>query len=161
MVLDAARQINQSSLSMENAKFEQESGIELVIVKRGLWSMQNTFKNKSIEQYFLCLLNNDLTYSLNKNQNEFIKQIIHDDKIHITTNNQFYNYSNYEKAILLIVSTSTLALMTDTSYNQNNIQNMFFNFITNYDTSELPNIVNSQWYKNKNIRLTSNGILIN
>jgi len=159
-VLLAIKQIDQSSLSAENEIFERESGIQLVIVKRGLWSMQDNSKNKSIELYFLSLLNNDLVYSVNNNQNEFVTQIVQDNKIHIITNNQFNDFSDYEKAILLIVSTSTLALMTDTEYDQNNIKNMFFNFITSYDTEELPNIVKAQWYKNKNIILTSDGILV-
>ncbi|MCL2211994.1 MAG: hypothetical protein FWB95_08745 [Treponema sp.] len=156
----AASQINKTSLSTENANFEKESGIELVLVKRGLWSMQDFSKNKAIKNYFLSLLNNDLTYSLNNSQNEFVKQTIQDDKINIITNNKFNNYSNYERAILLIVSTSTLALMTESNYNPNNVKNMFFKFITCYDTRELPNIVNAKWYKSKNIILTTDGIII-
>ena len=123
--------------------------------------MQNTFKNKSLEKYFISLLDNNLTYSLNNNQNEFVKQIIQGEKINIMTNNQFINYSNYERAILLIASTSTLALMSDTSYNQSNTKNMFFKFIESYDSRDFPNIANAQWYKNKNITITADGILIN
>ena len=157
----ASRQIDDSTLSIENAAFEQESGIQLIVVKRGLWSMQNSFKIKSIELYFLSLLDNSLTYLLNTNQNEYVKQTIQNEKIIITTNNRFNNYSDYERAILLIASTSTLALISDTSFNQRNTQNMFFSFIDSYDSREIPNIVNSQWYKNKNITITANGIIIN
>ena len=156
-----AGQINQSSLSPENTLFEQEYGIELVWVKRGLWSMQDTFRNKTINQYFLSLLDNTLTYSLNNNQDEFVKQVIQNDKINIIVRNQFSHFSDYERAILLIASTSTLALMSDTNYNQNNVPNMFFNFIASYSAREIPNIVNAQWYKNKNITITGDGVLIN
>jgi len=154
-------QIDKSTLSTENTAFEQESGIELVVVKRGLWSIQNSFKIKSVKHYFLSLLDNSLTYLLNTNQNEYVKQTIQNEKIIITTNNQFNNYSDYERAILLIASTSTLALISDTNFNQRDTQNMFFNFIHNYDLKEIPNIVNSQWYKNKNITITDDGIIIN
>jgi len=157
----ASNQINQSSLSAENEQFEQDYGIKLVIIKRGLWSMQNTYKNKSMEQYFLNLLNNNLTYTLNNDQDEFVKQVVQDDNINIIVKNQFSNYSDYERAILLIASTSALALLSDTGYNQNNVSKMFFNFIESYDTSELPSIVNSQWYKNKRITIKGDGIFIN
>jgi len=123
--------------------------------------MQNSFKNKSIEHYFLSLLDNNLTYLLNTSQNEFVKQTIQNEKILIVTNNQFNSYTDYERIILLIASTSTLALMSDASYNQRNTQNMFFSFIDSYDSRDIPNIVNTQWYKNKNITITSDGIIIN
>jgi|GEM_PF-6103023 len=159
-VIVANKQINQSALSIENEIFEQEYGTELVFVKRGLWSMQDSFSNNSIKLYFINLLDNNLTYSLKNNQDEFVKQVNKDDKINIFVNNQFSNYSIYEKAILLIVSTSTLALMSDRSYNQKNVPNMFFNFIDSYDAKEIPNIINSQWYKSKNITITDDGIII-
>ena len=160
-VLAASNQIDRSELSADNAAFEQDTGIRLVVVKRGLWSMQNSFRNNTINKYFLSLLDNNLTYSFNNNQNELVRQIIHDEKINIIANNQFSFFSDYEKSILLIASTSTLALMSDAGYNQNNVPNMFFNFINSYDAADIPGIVNSQWYKNRNITITTDGILIN
>jgi hypothetical protein len=79
---------------------------------------------------------------------------------HIVINAQFQDFTEYEKAILIIASTSTLALLRDTNFNQNEVQNMFFRFIEGYDENDISNIVNAQWFKDKNITITNNGIII-
>lgn len=64
-VLLANKEINATVLSTENEYFQQAAGINLAYVKRGLWSMQSTFKNKTIEKYYRSLLDNRLTFVLN------------------------------------------------------------------------------------------------
>jgi hypothetical protein len=127
-VMQAGSEINQSVLSVENEKFKQEYGIELVIVKRGLWSMQSTFKNSMIELYYRSLLDNRLVFSFDSIRKEFAQQRITGDMISITINGQFQDFSEYEKAILIIASTSTLALLRDTNFKQDEVPNMFFRF---------------------------------
>ena len=160
-VLKASSEINKSVLSAENEIFQQESGINLIVVKRGLWSMQNSYKNKMINTYFNSLLNNQLVYSINNDQEEYAKQSFSGNNINISIKiSQNQNYTDYEKAILVIASTSTLALLRDTNYNKSNIPRMFFNFIQSYDDNDIPGITNTQWYKDKSISLTDNGIII-
>jgi len=159
-VLQASREIDQSTLSSENENFQKESGINLTVVKRGLWSMQNTYRNSSIEIYYKSLLVNDLVFSLNNDQRELVRQNINGNDINIAINRQFQNYSEYEKEILLIVSTSSLALLRDNTFNRNDIPQMFFRFINEYDTREIPGIINAQWYKDRNITITNDGIII-
>ncbi|MCL2186958.1 MAG: hypothetical protein FWB86_14085, partial [Treponema sp.] len=118
VVLQAMREIDQSTLSFENENFQSESGIDLTVVKRGLWSMQNTYRNNSIKMYYRSLLVNDLVFSLNNDQRELVRQNINGNNINITINTQFQNYSEYEKAIFLIVSTTSLALLHDTTFNR-------------------------------------------
>jgi hypothetical protein len=164
-MLGASKTIDKSSLSIENEKFQEEAGLNLIHVKRGLWSMQNTFKNKFIAHYFENLLDNRIEYSIDNSQEEFAKQIISDEKINISINtNIFQTYSGYEKAILLIASTSTLALFQDASYNKLQTKDMFYNFIysySNYEPATVPKIIEANWYKQKSISLTDNGIIIN
>ena len=52
-------EIERSVLSVENESFQQETEINLTIVKRGLWSMQSSFRNSAIDMYFRSLLNNN------------------------------------------------------------------------------------------------------
>ena len=160
-VLQASREIDQSVLSIENEKFQQESGINLTWVKRGMWSMQNTFRNRLIEMYYRSLLSNDLVFIINNNQRELAKQSINDNNINIVINNQFQNYLEYERFVLLIASTSSLALLSDTNHNKNEITNMFFRFINEYNDGSIPGITNAQWFKDKNITITNDGIIIN
>ena len=159
-VMQASNEINRSVLSIENENFQQEYGIELIFVKRGLWSMQSTFKNSMIELYYRSLLDNRLVFSFDSAVREFAQQRIIDDEINIVINGQFQNFTEYEKAILIIASTSTLALLRDTNFNQNEVQNMFFRFIETYDKEDIPNIVNAQWFKDKNITIINNGVII-
>jgi len=161
-VMQAINEIDASSLSSENEDFQQKAGIKLIVVKRGLWSMQSTFKNSMMNSYYKKLLDNSLVYSLDENQKEYVQQKTLDNVINITVNNQFQSYTEYEKAILLIASTSTLALLNDPNFNKKEIPNMFFKFIESYDAREIPGIVNAQWYKKKDISITDNGgIIIN
>jgi len=159
-VWQANNKITASTLSSENEDFQQKTGINLTSVKRGLWSMQSTFKNNMINSYFENLMDNNLIFSLDENQKEYAQQKTVDNIINITINNQFQSYTAYEKAILLIASTSTLALLNDPKFKKNEIPKMFFKFIESYDTNELPDIINSQWYKNKEILITDDGIII-
>ena len=159
-VMQASSEINKSVLSIENENFQQEYGIELIIVKRGLWSMQSTFKNSMIELYYRSLLDNRLIFSFDNVKREFAQQRIIDDRISIVINGQFQNFTEYEKAILIIASTSTLALLRDTNFKQDEVLNMFFRFIDEYDKRDIPNIISAQWYKDKNIIITNDGIII-
>jgi len=161
-VWQASNEIDASSLSSENEDFQQKAGIRLILVKRGLWSMQSTFKNSMINSYYKKLLDNNLVYSLDENQKEFAQQKTVDDIIHITINNQFQYFTEYEKAIILIASTSTLALLNDPNFNKKEIPNMFFKFIESYDAKEIPGIIYTQWYTKRDILITDNGgIIIN
>jgi len=159
-VLQAIGEIDRSALSIENENFQQEYGIELIVIKRGLWSMQSTFRNSMIQLYYRSLLDNRLVFSFNSDIKEFAQQVIIDDRINIVINGQFQDFTEYEKAILIIASTSTLALLRDTNFNQDKVQNMFFRFIERYDEKDIPNIVNAKWFKDKNITTTNNGIII-
>jgi len=159
-IMHVNNKIEKSSLSEENKIFEKESGIELIVVKRGLWSMHNYSKNKVIYSYYESLLNNTLIYLLNIDQKEFVQQSFINETIRIQFNNQFQEYTEYENAILLITATSALALLKDSSFNKNEISNKFFDFIKSYNENELKNIIEAQWYKNKNITITDNGIII-
>jgi hypothetical protein len=161
-VIGVGSAIDKSVLSAENEKFQEEAGLKLIVVKRGLWSMQDAFRNKKITLYYESLLDNRLEYSIDNTQEEFAKQIVSDNEIKISINiNIFQAYSAYEKAILLIASTSTLALLQDTSYNKQQIPNTFFNFIDTYDLSEVPDITASAWYKQKSVTINDSGIIIN
>jgi hypothetical protein len=160
-VWQANSEINRTVLSAENEVFQQETGINIASVKRGLWSMQSTFRNGMINSYFKSLMDNRLVFSVNGNQREFAQQDIRDnDEIGVSVNNQYQNYSEYEKLIMLIASTSTLALRRDINFNQNEVPNMFFKFIKSYDERDIPGITKAQWYKDKNITVTDNGIII-
>jgi len=159
-VWKAMNEINASSLSSENEEFQQKAGINLTVVKRGLWSVQSTHKNTMITSYYKNLLDNNLVFSLVENQKEYAQQKTIENKIIITVNNQFQSYTAYEKAILLVVSTSSLALLNDPNFKRNEIPNMFFKFIEEYEAEGLPDIINSQWYKNKEILITDNGGII-
>jgi hypothetical protein len=159
-VMQASSEINQSVLSVENENFQQEYGIELIIVKRGLWSMQSTFKNSMIELYYRSLLDNRLVFSFDSIRREFAQQRIIDDMISIVINGQFQNFTEYEKEILIIASTSTLALLRDTNFKQDEIPNMFFRFIDEYDKTDIPNIISAQWFRGKNIIIANDGIII-
>jgi hypothetical protein len=160
-VWNAVNEINASGLSAENEMFEQRTGIKLIYVKRGLWSMQSAYKNSMIDLYFKSLMNNSLVYSVNESKNEFVQQTITEGTINIVTNNRLQNYTDYEKAILLIASTSTLALLRDSNFNKNEVPNMFFKFIGEYDAKDIPGIINAQWFKSKNITVTSDSVIIN
>lgn len=163
-VLSAIGQINKSELSAENEIFQQETNIQLIVVKRGLWSMQNQYKNKMIQSYFNKLLNNQLMYSVDNTQNEFAKQIVTENIKIFINGNIFQNYTDFEKEVLLIASTSTLALIEDTKFNKKEIPNMFFKIIKEYDEPsmnyDISGIINSQWYKEKKLILTDNGIIL-
>jgi len=159
-VLHAINEINASVLSAENEKFQQDSGIDLTVVKRGLWSIQSTNKNSMIELYYKSLLDNNLVFSMDDSKTEFAQQKTVGNTICITINSQNLPYTKHEKAILVIVSTSTLALLNDPNFNKNEIQNMFFKFIGEYDANEIPGIINAQWFKNKKILITDDGGII-
>jgi hypothetical protein len=160
-VLLANNEINSSVLSVENDNFQQKAGINLTVVKRGLWSMQSTYRNSMIEFYYKSLLDNRLVYLMDDDKKEFAQQrAIIDNTISIIINSQFQLYTEYEKAILLIASTSTLALLNDPNFNRNEVSNMFFKFIGEYDAKEIPGIINAQWFKNRNIVITDIGIII-
>jgi hypothetical protein len=159
-VMAANNEINKSTLSVENENFQQEAGINLTIVKRGLWSMQSTYKNSMIELYYKSLLDNRLVYSVDNSKNEFAQQNHNNDAISIVINGQYQDYTEFEKAILLIASTSTLALLRDSNFNKNGVPDMFFKFIGEYDPSEIPGIINAQWFKNKSITIIDDSIII-
>jgi hypothetical protein len=159
-VLKAANEINASVLSAENESFQKEAEINLTIVKRGLWSMQSTYKNSMIELYYKSLLDNRLVYSVDNSKNEFAQQNHNNDTIGIVINGQYQDYTEFEKAILLIVSTSTLALLRDSNFNKNEVPNMFFKFIGEYNPSEILGIINAQWFKNKSITIIDDSIVI-
>jgi len=160
-VLQAINEINASVLSAENENFQQKTGIELIVVKRGLWSTQSTHKNSMIKLYYKSLLNNNLVFSEDDNKKEFAQQKTIDNIIYITINNQYQSYTKYEKEILLIASTSTLALLNDSNFNKNEIPNMFFKIIGDYEAESIPGIINAQWFKSKKILITDeHGIII-
>jgi hypothetical protein len=159
-VLLANNEINASVLSAENENFQQKAGINLTVVKRGLWSMQSTYKNSMIKLYYKNLLDNRLVFSVDDSKKEFAQQKTIDNTISIIINNQYQYYTEYEKAILLIASTSTLALLNDSSFNKKEVPNMFFKFIEEYDAIEIPGIINAQWFKNRNILIVDCGIII-
>lgn len=160
-VLQAINEINASVLSAENENFQQKAGIDIIVVKRGLWSMQSTYKNSMIKLYYKSLLDNNLVFSLDDSKKEFAQQKTIDNIINITINSQYQNYTAYEKAILLIASTSTLALLNDSNFNKNEVPNMFFKFIGEYEAERLPGIINAQWFKNKKLLITDDhGIII-
>jgi len=159
-IMSVNKEIIASVLSSENEDFQNKSGINLTYVKRGLWSMQSSYKNKMINFYFKSLMDNSLVYSLDENGKELAQQKITENTISIVINNQFQNYTEYEKSILLVAATSTLALLNDDNFNKNEVPNMFFNIFKHYDTEEIPGIINSQWYKDKKIVITNNGIII-
>ena len=160
-VMAANGEIGRSVVSAENEDFQEKSGLNLVIIKRGLWSAQNTYWNKSIKKYYLNLLNNDLIFSLEQEQKEFALQVFQDDKTKIIINNQYQNYTGIEREILIITSTSCFALFSDDNYDQKNIPNMFFRIINGYSRNEIQGIIKSQWYKDKNVTVTKDGIIIN
>jgi hypothetical protein len=153
-----------SVLSDENKLFQQESGISLTFVKRGLYSVNYEYQNSMIELYFGCLLNNYLVYVVDDSKAEFAQQRITEDTIWITINGQFQGYTYYEKCVLLVASTSALALLHDPDFNKNEIMNVFFNIIRDYnatnDGNGMPNILNAEWFKNRNFMLTDDSILI-
>jgi hypothetical protein len=157
----AIAEIDKSVLSEENEIFQQEANVELIVVKRGLWSTQNTYRNKMIEHYYKSLLTNNLEYSINKSQEEFAKKTAINDKIKISINDNIFNeYTGYEKALLIITSTSALALLGDENFSKEQIPNMFFKFFDEYDASEFPGIANAEWYKAQKIKITDDGIII-
>jgi len=160
-VLQAINEINASVLSAENEDFQQKAGIELIVVKRGLWSAQSTHKNSMIKLYYKSLLDNHLVFSIDDSKKEFAQQKTIDNIINITINNQYQSYTKYEKEILLIASTSALALLNDSAFNKNEVPNMFFKIIGDYDAKEIPGIINAQWFKNKKLLITDDhGIII-
>jgi hypothetical protein len=160
-VLQAINEINASNLSVENENFQQKAGINLIVVKRGLWSMQSTYKNSMINLYYKSLLDNHLVFSVDDSKKEFAQEKTIDNIINITINSQYQNYTAHEKAILLIASTSTLALLNDTNFNKKEVPNMFFKFIGDYAPEEIPGIINAQWFKNRKILITDDhGIII-
>jgi len=159
-VLQAINEINASVLSAENENFQQKTGIELIVVKRGLWSAQSTYKNNMIKLYYKSLLDNNLVFSVDNSKKEFAQQKTIDNIINITINNQYQNYTKYEKEILLITSTSVLALLNDSNFNKNEVPNMFFKIIGDYDPAEIPGIINAQWFKNKKILITDDHSII-
>jgi hypothetical protein len=160
-VLQAINEINASALSAENENFQQKAGIELIVVKRGLWSAQSTHKNNMIKLYYKNLLDNQLVFLVNDTQKEFAQQKTIDNIINITINNQYQNYTKFEKEILLIASTSALALLNDSNFNKNEVPNMFFKIIGDYDPKEILGIINAQWFKNKKLLITDDyGIII-
>jgi len=81
--LHANNIINQSELSAENKIFQKEVEIDLLVVKRGLWSAQFTFRNNAVKTYYNNLLNNDLIYSLNNIQEAFARQNVQYDNTNI------------------------------------------------------------------------------
>ncbi|MCL2400984.1 MAG: hypothetical protein FWC91_14740 [Defluviitaleaceae bacterium] len=94
------------------------------------------------------------------NQKEFARQIVKNDGIIVIINGQHQNYSEFERAILLIASTSTLALLSDSNFDLNEAQNMFFRFIESYDPNSITGIVSAQWFRNRNVTVTGDSILI-
>lgn len=159
-MMQANSEIEKSVISAENEKFEREFDINLTHIKRGLWSAQDYSRNHAIDLYYKSLLNNHLVYSMDFSQIEFAQQAISDNNISIVINNQFENYTEYEKMVLLISSTSALALLHDASFKNNEIPKMFFNIIESYNDGKISGIINAQWYKSKNITFTDNGIII-
>jgi hypothetical protein len=159
-VFKASSEINKSTLSNENKDFENKVGVNLTYVKRGLWSTQDYYKNDAIQLYYKSLLNNMLVYSVDENKKEFAQQKTNDNTISIVVNKQYQNYTEFEKAVLLIASTSTLALLTDSNFNKNDVPNMFFKIIENYNANQISNIINAQWFKDRKIAVTSDSILI-
>jgi hypothetical protein len=164
VVWGANAEIGASALSNENKLFQQESGIDLTFVKRGLFSMKYTYENSMVELYYKSLLNNNLVYSVDDGKAEFAQQKITDDTVRIVINGQFQNYTGHEKAVLLVASTSALALLRDSNFNKNEIMNMFFKIIWDYDATydgnRMPNIKNTPWFKNENIMITDDSIII-
>jgi hypothetical protein len=152
-----------TGMSAENKVFQQEAGIDLTFVKRGLYSVNYGYRNSMIEQYYRSLLNNALVFVLDDSRDEFAQQKFADDTLSITINGQFQDYTYFEKAVLLVASTSALALLHDPSFNKNEISNMFFNIIRDYDATydnRMPNIANAEWFKNRNLMITDDSILI-
>jgi hypothetical protein len=105
-------------------------------------------------------MNYRLIFSVNEEQKEFAQQEIRDDGIKIFINNQYRDYSEFERFVMLLASTSTLALLRDTNFKQNEIPNMFFKFVNAYDDGSMPGITNAEWFKTRNITVTDNGIII-
>jgi hypothetical protein len=153
-------EIGASKLSDENKLFQQESGINLTYVKRGLYSLIYDSPNSMIELYYKSLLNNSLVFSVDDSKAEFAQQNITDDTIRIVINGQYQNYTDYEKMALLVASTSTLALLRDPNFSKNEITNMFFEIIGYYDAARIPGIVNTEWFKNRNLMITNDSIII-
>lgn len=158
----AITEIDNSILSVENENFEQESGIDLTVVKRGLWSMQSTFNNKMINTYYKALLDNQLVYSINMTQAEYAKQTKTANNISIIINNSYFqDFTEFENALMLVASTSTLSLLQDNVSNKNDAKKLFFDIFDKYEHRDISNIRNAQWFKDKNISITDNGIIIN
>lgn len=157
-VLAASSKINNTGMSEENRLFQQNSEINLTYTLRSLWSIQDSSKNKVIKLYFNSILENQLTYSINNDQKEIVSQTIVEDQINISVNiTLFQNYTDLEKSLLLAVSTASLALLQDEKTNSEQIPNMFIKFI---DDWRYDGLVNTQWYKEKAITLTDNGIIL-
>jgi hypothetical protein len=154
-------EINNSQLSKENAEFERNTGVNLTVVKRGVWSMSSTYHNANIESYYNALISNDITFSVNENQKEFSRQTKNENKINITINGEYKKYTEIEKSVMIIVSTSTLALLKNQNTDKIKVQTMFFNFIDQYKNGyDINGIINSQWFKDKKVSITDDGIII-
>jgi len=160
-IMGAHKEIDKSKLSAENEIFEEKTGVDLTHVKRGLWSMHNEHHNKMINLYYKSLLNNRLVYCVDNTQSEIAKQISTDNGICIIVNNEFFqDYTQIEKEIFLIASTSALALSRDTEYDNNNVSNVFYKCNEDY-TPGNRNIINSQWFKERKVSVDGNGVVIN
>ena len=158
-MLGAGSTINKTVLSEENENFQEITGIELIHVKRGLWSMQNEHRNKMMKHYYESLLDNKIVYTVDNSQNEFAKQVVNDDVISISINSDFLqDFTQLEKAIMLIASTSTLALLKDVNYNKN-IEFIFFKCIEGY-TPENKNITDSLWFRSRSVSISNDSVII-
>ena len=156
-VLAAAGKINKATISEKNVQFQEESGINLVITMRALWSMQDSTRNKAVKNYFDKLLDNQITYHFDENQEITAQQTINDEMVNITVNGIFQNYSDLEKGVLLSALTGALALINDTAYDERKIVVMFFKFFEEYN---LPEIEKSAWFTDKNVRVQKNGLAL-
>ena len=152
--------IDESVLSIENENFQQEVGLDLKVLKRRLFSIENGYRNRMITFYFDSFLNNHLVLSFDNEKNEFVQQQTSNDRINIVFNSQLQNYSEYEKEVLICVSIATLALLRDDNFNRNRFPKIFFDLIGVYERSKMPNIRNAEWFKKKNITIANDGITI-
>jgi hypothetical protein len=159
-VLKANSEITKSELSSENESFEQESGINLTYVKRGLWSMQFDHRSRQIKAYFDGLMNNTVIFVFDPEQKEYARQKREGDTVFIIINRDFTDFSNLEKAVMLTAAVSSLAVLNDAGTNKTDAVNMFFKCINGYYPDDIPAIINSGWYKAKGVTVSLDSVTI-
>jgi hypothetical protein len=165
--------------SPENVEFQNITGIDLAIVKRGLYSIAHEYKDAASQEIYDKLLKNIVTLKVDENQSELVKYVsetslstmpvngtelvLEKTNLFVTINGYYKDFSDIEKCVLLVGILSTVGLMNspeaqapDAAYINRFYESINMYLESGYDVSGL---VNDEFYRDKKVAVVDGGIM--